>query len=400
MRRSWFRASAGLSGAFLLGAMALAQAQRPPMPPPGAPGDPFEHLSPMQRTRFQTGLDAFNSVEDVAGGLGPVFTENSCVACHSSGATGGAGLRTVTRIGRLVLGQYDPMVEFGGPLIQNRGIGKFNGVNFIGEVVPKEATIVALRRTTPLFGLGLVDAVPDQVFQQIAMMEAMHSPATAGRVSVVPDFLTGHDRVGRFGWKAQHESVFAFVADAYANELGVTTPAVPNENCPQGNCSLLKANPADNSPNDPDNSTIQQLTDFITFLAPPPRTPLSRDIQDGQIVFQTLGCDHCHLPQLQTGPSSTAALNFATFFPFSDFLLHDMGGLGDGIVQNHAGPREIRTAPLWGLRFEPSFLHDGRAKSIGDAILAHDGQGRQARNAYQSLSRQQQSQLLAFLNSL
>lgn len=393
----------------------------PPAPTP-PPGLPFAGLAAADIARFNAGKDAFTQVEDVPGGLGPVFTEASCVKCHQAGATGGSGTRLVTRIGRVVNGVYDPMTEQGGPLIQDHGIGKFNGVNFVGEVVPKSATIVAQRRTTPLFGLGLVDNVPDETLIALADHQQLMDPATAGRVSEVDDPSATH-KVGRFGWKAQHAALFAFAADAYTNEMGVTTPFSPNENCPQGNCALLAANPAANNPNDSDNSSIQKFTDFITLLAPAPaippppppapggRGPAGRGpggggggvvspVAAGQSLFMAMGCAKCHQPTLQTGPSSVAALSNVTFAPYSDFLLHDMGKLGDGITQNTAGPQEMRTAPLWGIRLETTFLHDGRAKTIPDAILAHDGQGRAARNNFTRLSPAQVNQLLAFLNSL
>src|SRR5262249_12372096 len=153
--------------------------------------------------------------------------------------------------------------------------GRFNGVNFVGEVVPRRATIVAGRRTTPLFGLGLVGAVPDATFQQIAALEQQSTPATAGRVNVVTDLVTGQSIAGRFGWKCQQGSLLAFSGDAYVNEMGITTPLEPNENCPQGNCQLLAANPATSNPNDLDNDDVLAFTDFMTFLAPPPQSPLS-----------------------------------------------------------------------------------------------------------------------------
>ena len=140
------------------------------------------------------------------------------------------------------------MTEFGGPLIQKNGIGLFNGVNFVGEVVPAEATIVAERRTTPLFGLGLVDAVPNSTFQHIAAFEHQFSPSTAGRVNTIIDPSTGNPIVGRFGWKCQQGSLFSFSADAYLNEMGITTPLLPNENCPQGNCALLAGEPGRRQP--------------------------------------------------------------------------------------------------------------------------------------------------------
>jgi CxxC motif-containing protein (DUF1111 family) len=365
------------------------------------PGGPLPRLRAQELARFNAGKAQFVEVETPPGGLGPVFNDKACAACHDAGSTGGAGDRLVTRFGRLVNGQYDPMTEFGGPLIQSQGIGLFHGVNFVGEVVPPQATIVAHRRTTPLFGLGLVDAVPDVTLLMIAQQEAQMTPMTAGRPSLAVDPATGQNTTGRFGWKAQHATLFTFAADAYLNELGVTTPFLPVENCPQGNCALLAANPALTNPNDTDNTPIQALADFMTFLAPPPpRGPGGTSEKAGQALFGAIGCADCHRPQLQTGPSPVAALNHVTFAPYSDFLLHDMGALGDGITQNSAGPREFRTAPLWGLRFEPSLLHDGRTASPEEAVLLHDGQARPARDRFATLSRRQRDQVIAFLNSL
>jgi CxxC motif-containing protein (DUF1111 family) len=306
----------------------------------------------------------------------------------------------VTRIGRIVGGQFDPLIEFGGPQIQDHGIGQFNGVNFVGEVVPPQATIVAHRRTVPTFGLGLVDAVPDAVFIALAQHEAATTPQTAGRVSPVIDPATGQTRVGRFGWKAQEPTLFAFAGDAYVNELGITTPLFPNENCPQGQCALLAANPARTQPNEPDNDDVQLLAEFMSLLAPPPRGSVGSNEQAGSAIFTTIGCADCHTPRLQTAANPVAALNQVAFAPYSDFLLHDMGSLGDGIVQNTAGPREMRTAPLWGLRLQLTLLHDGRARNVDQAVLAHDGQARAARDHYANLNGTQKAQLQAFLHSL
>jgi CxxC motif-containing protein (DUF1111 family) len=223
------------------------------------------------RARFAAGQANFETVDTVPGGLGPVFNNNSCVSCHSSPAAGGGSNTLETRFGRMVDGQFDPTADFGGSLIQKQGIGLFNGANFVGEVVPPEATIVAGRRTTPQFGLGLVEAVPDVGFQQLAALEQEHTPDTAGRVNFVTDLATGNQIAGRFGWKCQHGDLFSFAGDAYLNAMGITTALEPTENCPQANCALLKANPATSNPNEPDNIDLQQFTDFMTLLAPPPQ---------------------------------------------------------------------------------------------------------------------------------
>jgi CxxC motif-containing protein (DUF1111 family) len=368
----------------------------------GAPprfGDPLPGLTPRILARFLAGKAAFERVFDPANGLGPVFNNTSCAKCHNQGAIGGGGATLEIRYGRVTNGIFDPLTQFDGELLHRRGIGVFNGVDFMGEVVPAEANVVAQRRTTPLFGLGLVDAVPDQLLMGVAQLEQDSTPETAGRVNVVIDVFSGQPRVGRFGWKCQIGTVATFSGNAFLNEMGITTPSFPNENCPQGDCALLAANPARSNPNDT-TATVMQLADHTTFLAPPPRLPLRRGARVGEAVFFTIGCANCHLPALQTGPNEVAALDEVVFSPYSDFLLHDMGSLNDGIAQNGASGQEMRTAPLWGARARSSFLHDGRAKTLPEAILAHDGQGRAARDRFAALDEHAQDQLVAFLLSL
>ncbi|HWT84207.1 MAG TPA: di-heme oxidoredictase family protein, partial [Myxococcales bacterium] len=186
--------------------------------------------------------------------------------------------------------------------------------------------------------------------------------------------------------------------DAYLNEMGVTNPIFPDESCPQGNCALLAGNPAPGL-ND-DGTGVERFNDFMTFLAPPPRGPRNFLTEYGNIVASVIGCLDCHAQTLQTGPHAVAALDHVTYHPFSDFLLHDMGSLGDGITQNRATGGLMRTQPLWGLRTQARMLHDGRATTIRQAILAHDGQGAASREAFQSLGFLDRSALIAFLQSL
>src|SRR5437870_4498780 len=117
-------------------------------------------------------------------------------------------------------------------------------------------------------------------------------------------------------------------------------------------------------------------------------------------LFTQIGCASCHVRSLTSGASPVAALRFQTFYPYSDFLLHDMGSLGDGIEQGQATGGEMRTAPLWGLRLFTAFLHDGRAGTIEEAILAHDGQGRAARDRFAALPAEEKVTLVAFLRTL
>lgn len=366
-------------------------------------GSPLPGLTSDQLTRFTQGQDAFSTVEGVTDGLGPVFNDNACAACHTamvSGApvVGGTNARVETRFGRQTATGFDPLLILGGSLIQEKGIGAVSGAVFNGETVPAEANVVAKRRTTPLFGLGLVDAVPDQAFKNLAALERMLTPATAGTVALVTNLSTGSLSVGKFGWKDQNPTLFQFSGDAYLNEMGITNPQFPNENCPQGDCALLAFNPEPGL-ND-DGADVQKFSDFMSFLAPPPRGAITTAVQIGESLFTNIGCANCHTTQLTTGPSSVPALNQVVFHPYSDFLLHDMGTLGDGIVQGPASGRMMRTAPLWGLRFQSQFLHDGRASTIRGAILGHAGQGAAARNKFIGLSDAQKLALLAFLRSL
>src|SRR5262245_15775756 len=373
---------------------------RPGRPPLGAVafGDPLPWLSPDELQRFSDGRTAFEAVEGAADGLGPVFNGTSCAGCHDVGATGGGSELVETRFGTITGGVIDPLAGLGGSLIQSQGIGGQGGCTFVGETVPPEATIRAERRTTPLFGMGLVDAVPDEVFFALARLEARYSPDTAGRPNMVTDVVTGQQVVGKFGWKSQVPSLLQFAGDAYLNEMGITTPLFPEENCPQGDCALLACDPVPGVDDDLDD--VEKLRDFMTFLAPPPPAGLASAWYPGSRLFAELGCASCHVRSLTTGASPVAALDQRRFQPYSDFLLHDMGSLGDGIVQGQATGSEMRTAPLWGLRLVTTFLHDGRARTVEQAILAHDGQARRARDRFAALSWYEKAKVVAFLRSI
>jgi CxxC motif-containing protein (DUF1111 family) len=362
-------------------------------------GQPLAGLSSDQLARFNAGKEEFEGVETVAEGVGPVFNDVSCAACHLVAAVGGGSTTLETRFGTTGSdGKFDPMSELGGSLIQKQGIGGAGGCEYLAEYVPPEATIIAGRRTTPLFGLGLVDAVPDSTFYAIAYDEACDPDGIAGVVSVVTNLATGKNAVGKFGWKCQNPNLFQFAGDAYLNEMGITNPQFPNENCPQGDCTSLSCNP-DPGVND-DGTGVQEFADFMKFLAPPPRGPITNQVQQGEGVFHAIGCASCHLSDMQTGHNAVGSLNKVHFHPYSDFLLHDMGSLGDGITQNLATGTLMRTAPLWGLRELTTFLHDGRATTLDAAIQAHDGQGRKARHRYNQLPNYKKTQIVAFLNSL
>ncbi len=397
-----------LAGAAALLVVAHVAAQQGPGPGPGpgpggpGPGGPppmLPDLTVAERQAFMVGVRAFNRVYTTADGLGPVFNDDACAPCHPAG---GASNRLVTRFGRNTTEGFDPLGHFGGSLVQERGIGAITTADrthdFRGEIVPAEANVVARRRSQSLLGLGFVDAVPDETWLSIAEQEAAADPSTAGRVQLMFDPNTGGTRVGKFGWKAQVPTLRAFAADAMLNEMGITSPGFRDEVCPQGDCLALGFNPTP-ALND-DGRDGSAMTDFMTMLGPPLRGVVSEEAVAGELLFEQIGCASCHRPAIQTGPHAIRALDRAVFRPYSDFLLHDMGNLGDGIAQGIASGREMRTAPLWGLRLLNRYLHDGSAQTLDEAIRRHGGQSRAARDRFGALNESERAALLAFLGSL
>jgi CxxC motif-containing protein (DUF1111 family) len=380
--------------------------QHPPHPPKAPPngikppqfGDPLPGLTKAQLTTFLDGKEDFEDAETEAGGLGPIFNRNSCVICHSAPATGGAGAINVTRFGRTENGVFNPLASLGGSLQQEMEIN-----SVLHEVVPPEANVVARRNSTPLFGLGLIEAIPeDEILRNVRRMPL---DGVRGKVSKVADAATGKTLIGRFGWKAQQATLLSFAGDAYLNEMGITSRLFPVENAPNGNTQLLAQYDTVVDPEDVvDPATgrgdIDRVADFMRYLGAPPRLPPSNSAAVGRSVFQNTGCAVCHVPLMITGPNKIPALDHQEVWLFSDLLLHDMGSLGDGIAQGTADVRDMKTAPLWGLRASGPYLHDGRAASVDDAIKAHDGEAKTAKDRYLKLNKQQVQQLIDFLMSI
>jgi len=340
----------------------------------------------------------FLNTETPEGGLGPIFNDVSCVACHFQGGVGGGSRTVVTRFGRVTNGVFDPLAELGGPLLQRQAIAPA----FL-ETVPAVANVVARRMTTPVFGAGLIEAIPDAAL--IAQAALVKPDGVKGRVAMVKDVVSGSMRVGRFGWKAQVATLQTFSADAYLNEMGVTGRFFPVENAPNGNKALLATSDKVLDPEDAlaagaTKSDSDLAADFMRLLAPVP--PLAGDSvsASGALVFREVGCAVCHVQSYKSGQSPVAALANKTVDLYSDLLLHDMGKLGDGIAQPPASMVEMRTAPLWGLRLRDRYLHDGRASTLDMAILAHDGEAKVARDRYSKLTAAKKSALMAFLATL
>jgi CxxC motif-containing protein (DUF1111 family) len=392
---------------------ARAGAQSPPAAASAAfapaPGQPLPGLSPAEVERFERGRTEFERARSLEAGLGPLFNDSACNRCHNRKGVGGAGIQSAIMAGRLVGEAFDPLLAQGGPVIaantllfepavRAKRAAPDCKITRDAESVPDEANVVIRRRTTPLFGLGLVDATPDAAFVELARRQPEN---IRGRVARVHDLVASAPRVGKFGWKAQAPSLHQFSGQALLFELGVTSPAFLAEQPPFGDASLLAG--CDTVP-DPEASAaeVEHMTEFMRLLAP--IAPLEADARAraGGAVFDRIGCAGCHTRRLTSGPSPIAALSEKEYEPFSDFLLHDMGEGGDGIAEGGAGPREMRTAPLWGLRLwgTARLWHDARAGSFDAAIERHAGQGASARAAFRALSEREREELSAFLGTL
>lgn len=391
---------------------ASAQTEPAPAPPPppsatARPAIPLPSLTAAELATFRDGLVAFQQAETPASGLGPIFNDVSCIACHGAPAPGGGSRRTVTRFGHTRDGVFDSLESEGGSLLQARSLDRA-----ARERIPAEANVIARRLSTPLFGAGLIEAIPDATLR--ASAASLNKPdGIRGRVSIVQDVASGTERIGRFGWKAQVATLLTFSGDAYLNEMGITNRLFPVENAPNGDAARLARSdtvldpedaPAAASPASPARlADIDRVTAFMRLLAPPPparRPAPAAMIANGRALFTSLACAACHTPTLRTGPSSVSALAHQPVNLYSDLLLHDMGSLGDGIAQGGAGPRDMRTAPLWGLGSRNLFLHDGRAATLDVAIRAHDGEAARARERYAALPPASRDALLSFLHSL
>jgi CxxC motif-containing protein (DUF1111 family) len=377
----------------------------------------------------------FGQTETQQDGLGPIFNERSCSACHGNGAIGGAGQNVERRYGTLTNGVFNGLGATGGSLRQLFGIGGYNpspGVNCQSGTDANPApgaTIFAGRVTTPTFGLGLVELIPDGTIQGIASAQpaSIKGIAATNQIHLTSGIFTrGQTHVSRFGWKAVHASLADFAADAYLNEMGITTTscaggqrvgdfATENRANRAATNAVINGCPDDMKPGTDDdiaaenNNCAGGLTEvqddvanfafFMRNLAPPPRS-IDNSNGRGLAEFNREGCNGCHVTTTFT---VTANGRSQSFQPFSDFLVHDMGSLGDGIGNDGdsvAVTHRMRTAPLWGIHFRNGLLHDARTSDKATAIRNHAGQGAAAAGAFNTASSAQQNDLLNFLSSL
>jgi CxxC motif-containing protein (DUF1111 family) len=360
-----------------------------------------EGVTDAQSEQHQLGDNDFNNqIFTAETGLGPIFVGTSCGSCHA-GDGKGAPFTTLTRFGQTdSTGNH--FLNEGGPQLQNRAIPGYEP-----EQIPAGAT--SAKFTPPIVtGLGFIETVPDSEILRFATENLSNLDGIRGHPNYnsVPSFVTPFEYsvpqagkyICRFGKKASVYNLLQQTANAYNQDIGITSIFEPIDVY-----SHLPIDPEVTA------NTVNEVVFYLeTLKAPIQRNQTDVDVVAGKQVFTTINCAGCHRPQLTTGYATIQALSNKIFSPFTDLLVHDMGpGLDDGYTEGSARTSEWRTAPLWGLGLAPNsqggqyfLLHDGRARSIEDAILMHGGEATIIVNRFKQLSSAEQQQLIKFLESL
>jgi CxxC motif-containing protein (DUF1111 family) len=392
----------------------------------------------------QADQSKFDDVETVADGLGPLYNAQSCRECHQNPTSGGTSQVSELRVGHegkdhLFQNPEIPIahgaeVITGRTLVNDRSIcpNAASPDTEIQEHVPDSENIRTTRMSLGLLGDGFVEAVADETLLEIARKQCKGSHhKICGQAIYVPIVeAPGQTAVGRFGWKDQHASLLSFSGDAYLNEMGITTRLFPDEVTKM--CNIAP------EPNDKASADgLDDIDHFARFIraskAPAQDAQLAgtEQFKKGARLFDKIGCAQCHVRALSTAPAGTKinggtysipeALGDKTFYPYSDFLLHNVG-TGDGLVvpmQEHYGQKmyqtkwrnfspqtfhnaqnKLRTAPLWGVRFRNRLMHDGNSNTFRDAIMRHREEAYESERHFQRLSASEQQAILEFLSSL
>lgn len=374
-------------------------------------------------------------------GLGPIFNQRSCSACHSHDGRSAPLGADGELLGLLVRVSIDGADPHGGPL----GDGTYgtqirpSGILAVpGDATPQVAYVDApftyadgapysllspslamtnwsygapastlhtsLRTGNAVFGLGLLEAVPEA--ELLANIRSGDPDGVVGKPNYVWDVARGVATLGRFGWKANQPSVAQQTASALQGDMGITSTLLPEEPC-SAYMTACNAAPRGGQPDIADEH-LAALVMYMQTLAVPAR----RDVKDahalaGERRFDEMGCASCHTPTLHTGTGTLEAVSGQTIHPYTDLLLHDLGpGLADGRVDYLASGTEWRTPPLWGIGLLPTvnghqrLLHDGRARGLEEAILWHDGEAAAAKVRFSSAPASDRADLVTFLNSL
>jgi CxxC motif-containing protein (DUF1111 family) len=407
-------------------------------------GNSARNLSDEERRVFEVGDSFFTqnwvtapASTEARDGLGPLLNAQSCSSCHlldGRGDADGEEPGLLFRLGVVEDGEATPDPSYGDQ-IQDRSILGIPAEATVRTVYTEETgtypdgaqyrlrravheledlaygevsveTVLGPRLAPPVFGAGLLEAIPADDLLALADPDDSDGDGISGRPNEVHDMATGEMALGRFGWKANVPTVSQQVASAFIGDIGITSPLFPEQNCTpaQAECAAAVTG---GSP-----EISGEIFDQVVFYNRTLAVPARRDLEDPDVVagaglFEDIGCVSCHHPRHRTGDSDIEALAGQVIYPFTDLLLHDMGpDLDDGRPDGRATGAEWRTPPLWGIGLTETvnghlnFLHDGRARSLEEAILWHGGEAEDARDEFTALSSDQRAQLVAFLGSL
>ena len=377
-------------------------------------------------------------------GLGPLFNARACNACHKRDGRGEAtvgNLSSPSLLLRLASADGTPDPVYGRQL-QPMGVTGLPGEGHVttrletktvalrGETGTLTRTVFQVenlsdgplspeirlspRLTPPMIGLGLLEAIPETAIAALADPEDLDGDGVSGRAAQVTDLASGQPALGRFGWKATRATLKDQVADAMNHDIGLSSPLFA---APAGDCTerqtACRALPSGEQARLGGFEAPQPVLDLVTFYAahlavPPRRNAETEEVRRGETLFADLGCTSCHHPDFVTAADfPDKPLAFRKISPYSDLLLHDMGEeLADGQAAGDASGREWRTPPLWGIGLTETvtgsthYLHDGRARTLTEAILWHGGEAERARAAFADAAPAERQALIAFLESL
>lgn len=379
-----------------------------------------------------------------ADGLGPLFINGNCTACHVRDGRGTAPLTATDPVQMLFRLSLPGQDAHGGPLpapgfgdqLQNRAIvgtapeGQLS-IQYVEQLrTLVDGVSVSLRQPTyaidapyqpvpaglllsarvapPVFGLGLLEAVSEGDIVALADENDTNGDGISGRPNYVWDVAERAPRLGRFGWKANQPSLRQQTAAAYNGDMGITTRLFPLE--PAAGQSQAGNQPPGSAPADLADAELATATFYVQTLGVPARRDVNNEqVKAGKALFISAKCASCHVPRLSTSPAAGLPPETAgqTIYPYTDLLLHDMGsGLADNRPDFRASGNEWRTPPLWGIGLSEvvnghsTFLHDGRARSLTEAILWHGGEAQASADAVGRMSAADRARLLAFLKSL
>jgi CxxC motif-containing protein (DUF1111 family) len=396
---------------------------------------PAANLSKTDRESFQAGLGPFDFHWEIPA-LGPLYNNDSCFGCHDSNGRGrsqigadgaridinGPQSEALVRVSLAAGAPGDPggpipLPGFGTQLQDHATVGAPEVFVMLGwrELpdaypdgtafslrVPQLAitttngplpaeTLMSYRTAPAMIGLGLLDAIDETTLEALADPNDADGDGISGHLNHVWDPIAKATVIGRFGWKANAPSLRVQAAGAAANDIGLSSYVFPD---PDGM-------------RDMQDDQLDQMTFMVSTIAVPRAAPRNAAAEHGRQLFDAFQCARCHIPTLDTGDSTIAPLAHQHIHPFTDLLLHDMGdGLADQRSDFEATGREWRTPPLWGVglaqvvRDTVTFLHDGRARTLEEAILWHGGEAQAARDAFAHASQTERDALIAFLNTL